>query len=222
MASEHSTDDSRPAPRASGPGSRVWWIVAGVFVVVVIALAALFWPRGNTVPVAGPVSTTSATPTASPSVSVPSGTPTAPAAPQPGEPAPPAEAPPIGFDEPAEPVPGVIFTLAGLEPVEGEAEGPGEVAGPAIRFRLAVQNNTAADVSLATTVVNVYGGPDAIPAQDLRGPGGVPLPASIAPGQSVEAVLVFTLPLDQRDVVRIAVDYAVGVPIVVFEGAAPR
>ena len=145
-----------------------------------------------------------------------------PAAETPVEPAPLPELPAVPLTEEVAPVPGVVVSIDSLEAVEGEAQGPGEVGGPALRFTLTMRNDGDAPVSLESTVVNVYSGPDQAPAVDLRGPGGIPLPAEVAAGATVTGVFIFMVPTEHRDQVRIGVDYTVGIPIVVFEGAGPR
>jgi hypothetical protein len=132
------------------------------------------------------------------------------------------ELPPVPFTEQVAPVPGVVVSIGDLEAVTGEAQGPGEVGGPALRFTLTLRNDGDAALSLESTVVTVYSGPEQTPALELREPGGVPLPAEIAPGATATGVFVFTVPPEQRGQVKIGIDYTVGVPIVVFEGAAPR
>lgn len=195
------------------------WIAIGAAVVVAVIIAFVSWPRDATGGSAeSGESAESARPTAS-ATSYPQPTPTAPAS---GEPTPPPQAPPVGFDEPAEVIPGVTFSIADLEAIEGEAEGRGQVAGPAIRFRVDIVNATSEPVQLGTTVVNVFMGAAQDPAQDLSGPGVEPFPAEVAPGGAASGVFVFNVPPERRDQVTISVDFAVGVPIVVFEGSAPR
>ncbi|MCU1447386.1 hypothetical protein [Cryobacterium sp.] len=145
-----------------------------------------------------------------------------PAAVTPVEVAPLPELPAVPLTDEVAPVPGVVVSIDALEAVEGEAQGPGEVGGPALRFTLTMRNDGDAPVSLASTVVTVYYGQDQAPAVDLRGPGGVPLPDEVAGGATVTGVFIFTVPPEERDQVKIGVDYTVGVPIVVFEGAGPR
>jgi hypothetical protein len=140
----------------------------------------------------------------------------------PVEAAPLPELPSVPLTEDVAPVPGLVVSIDNLEAVTGEADGPGEVAGPALRFTLVLRNDGDAPVSLESTVVTAYSGPEQTPALDLRGPGGVPLPSEIAAGATVTGVFIFTVPVEDRDQVKIGVDYTVGVPIVVFEGAAPR
>jgi hypothetical protein len=168
-------------------------------------------PEGATTP---PADGETAPPAAAPDPSAPPA--------DPGQPAPPPAPDPVTLTEPAAPVPGVTFAVSGLEAVEGAANGPGEVAGPALRFTLSIRNDTPEAVSLASTVVNLFAGPDQAPATDVGEPGGVPLPETVAPGQSAMGVFVFTVPVESRDQVRISVDYSVDAPVVLFEGAAPR
>lgn len=128
----------------------------------------------------------------------------------------------VELDAAAEPVRGLIARVNKLEAVQGQAGAKGEVAGPAVRFEITLENKTSAGVSLASTVVNVDFGPSHAPASPLAEPGGMPLPDTLAPGRSATGRYVFTVPADERDAVRILLDYSVGVPIVVFEGSAPR
>lgn len=224
----------------TGATPRRWrWIgIGGVTGIAVLLLAATVWlSQGGGSSVAGatgasspqdPTGATSATPD-------PSGTPIETPAAEPTEPAstgmpapeatdvaaPLAELPPVPLTEQVAPVPGVVFGIDGLEAVEGIAQGPGEVGGPAVRFTLTVRNDTDAPVSLVATVVNLYAGSDQLPMVDLREPGAVPLPEDVAAGGTVTGVFVFAVPVEERDQVKVGVDYTVGVPIVVFEGQAP-
>ena len=180
-------------------------------------------PQATSAPVAtspAPRATTVPTTTA-PSPTTDATEPAAPSATPPGDAAAPVEQPPVSLTESATVIPQVVFTLGALEAVDGVAQGPGEVAGPALRFTLTVRNDTAASVSLASTVVNLFAGADQIPSMDLAEPGGVPLPDEVKPGQSATGTFVFAVPRDARNPVKISVDYSVGVPVVVFQGPAP-
>ncbi|KQX08049.1 MULTISPECIES: hypothetical protein [unclassified Leifsonia] len=125
----------------------------------------------------------------------------------------------VPIESTAQPAPGVAVSVSGFEAVEGEAELAGDVAGPAVRFTVTVSNTTAAAVSLAGALVNVYYGPEQTPADSLPEPGGVPLPAEVAAGGTAEGVLIFTIPEDQRDDVLITFDYQVGTPVTAFQGS---
>lgn len=222
---------------ASKKATRLSWIIgaaaiAVVVTVLVVANVAATQNTGSNGPVAktgtsSPHPSSSGTPSSgSTSAPEPSPAPEATGAPDAkksdGEPAPPAALSPIALTAPAAPVPGMVFSLGRLEAVEGKAQGPGEVGGPSLRFSLNVRNDTTSAFSLASTVVNAYYGANQSPATDLREPGGVPLPDSVAPGQTATGVLIFAVPTSKRDDVQITVDYAVGSPVVVFEGSAPR
>lgn len=128
---------------------------------------------------------------------------------------------PAALDQPVEVVPQVTVSLSDFESVEGESAVPGEIAGPAVRVHLTVKNATETAVDLSQVVVNAYYGPDRTPALPLTEPGGSTLPATVAAGGSADAVLLFTIPVDQRDAVTITVDYLAGVPAAVFSGPVP-
>lgn len=197
-------------------------VIAAIVILVVVATGA---PRQDDASSPGSTSSASPSPGTSPTdeaTADPTTPPDASAPPaEPGQPVqPPAQE--VGLTEPAAPVPGVTFSISGLEAVDGVANGPGEVAGPALRFTLSVRNDTAEAVSLVATVVNLFAGADRAPAAELGEPGGVPLPETVAPGETATGVFVFNVPADLRDQVQISVDYSVDAPIVLFEGAAPR
>ena len=241
MAVHHPADTG---PDNAGRMRRLWWL-AGVGLLalfVVILLVANFWAsqRADSADFAATQSVTSPSPTPtqspdpSPSPS-PSPGPTETAPPVPiildpnagvgvpsSEVAPPQVQEPVPLTDPAAAVPGVVFSISELEAVEGVARGPGEIAGPSLRFAVSVRNDTTATVSLTSTVVNFFFGAAQSPATELAAPGGVPFPDEVAVGATAQGVFVFTVPADERDAVQIAVDYSAGVPIVLFEGVAPR
>lgn len=218
---------------------RVWWSVASAVLAVVVIVLVVAGvaasnrtasdaagsnesstpsprPTAASTPMPSDVSSISPTATAPPTVSAPSPTEAA------EEPAPPAAQAPVPLTESAAAVPGVVFGVGALEAVDGVARGPGEVGGPSLRFTVTVRNDTPDTVPLTSTVVNLFFGAEQSPATELTASGGAPFPASVAPGATQQGVFVFAVPSDLRDQVRIAVDYSVGVPIVLFEGAAPR
>jgi hypothetical protein len=115
----------------------------------------------------------------------------------------------------------VVVRVTALEAVEGTAQGPGEVGGPALRATVQIENRTAETLPLISTVVNLTFGPDNTPAIGLSGPGAASFPQEVAAGQTATGVFVFNVPVDQRDLVRVWVDYRLEVPVVVFEGPGP-
>jgi hypothetical protein len=156
----------------------------------------------------------SATPTGTASaMPAPSGTPSV-------DPSVPAA--PVPITQPASISPGLTAAITKFEAVQGEAKTPGEVSGPSVRVTVTITNSTTAKASLATTVVTAYYGDSHTPALELSAPGGSPMPAEVAAGQSATGVYIFTIPVDQRGKARIMVDYSVAVQPLVFDGAIPR
>lgn len=109
-----------------------------------------------------------------------------------------------------------------MEAVQGTATGPGEIAGPSVRFTVVIRNTTGKSFDLSNTVVNAYSGADSAPAIQLQGPGGKSFPSSVASGGSATGVFVFNIPESDRNRVEITVDTSVLNPVVAFKGSAPR
>ena len=127
-------------------------------------------------------------------------------------------APPVDLEDPAE-IGEITARLARIEAIEGEAEGPGEIAGPALRVTVELTNGSAAAAALTGVVVNLYHGPDAAPAELLAGSGSAWFEGALAPGATVTGVYVFTVPLDDRDPIQVTVFVTPDEPTVLFEGA---
>lgn len=202
-------------------------VIAAIIILVVVANGAGrpddASPRAASTSSASPAPTGGATGTSTPA-GEPSTPPdaSAPPAGAPGEPAPPPAQAPVALTEPAAPVPGVTFSIGALEAVDGVANGPGEVAGPALRFPVTVRNDTGEAISLTSTVVNLFAGEELSPAVEVGEPGGQPLPETVAAGASATGVFVFSVATELRDQVQISVDYSADAPVVLFEGQAPR
>lgn len=194
-----------------------WILGAGVVVVAMLVVAATFggWFGGGS-PEARPSTPTATAPSVVPSAELPTPTPgateTVPA-PTPTE---------VPLDQPVDPVPGVTVSIASLEAVEGEPRGPGEVAGPALRVGVAIQNSTGEALDLRGAVVNLYYGVDQSPAATVNGPGGAPFPGTVASGESAVSTTIFTVPLAGRGDVRITLDLSASMPTTVFVGQAPK
>ncbi|WP_229996220.1 hypothetical protein, partial [Arthrobacter sp. Bi26] len=116
---------------------------------------------------------------------------------------------------------GVSATITDMTAVQGVATGIGEVAGPAVRFKISVVNSTAAPLALDRALVDVSYGKDDAPASQLSGPDPAPFPASVAPGATGVAVFIFAVPLDARDTVTIHFNLEAETPIATFAGRAP-
>jgi hypothetical protein len=180
------------------PAWWLWLLLGGALVVItlIVVLVAIQLPSGGS---AGDSPDPTDTPTPG-SSSTPTGDPT---------PVPQATPSPIPIDEPGTIEPGVTASIDTIEAVQGEARGPGEVSGPAIRFRVSIKNST------------VDYGADRTPALQLYEPGASTLPSSAEAGATASAVYIFTVPVDQRGLVHVTVDYAVGIPPLEFIGPVP-
>jgi hypothetical protein len=129
------------------------------------------------------------------------------------------EAPPVGLDASPVVVPGVTLRVKGITSIDGVASLAGEVSGPAVRAELELTNASGAPVDLGTTVVAVAYGAERVPANTLA-TGTSSFVGTVDTGSSATGVYVFAVPSDDQASLRLTVDYAVGVPVVVFEGSA--
>ncbi|GHH72530.1 hypothetical protein [Promicromonospora soli] len=126
---------------------------------------------------------------------------------------------PAPFGAVATPEPGVTVTVPSVEEVTGEANVPGEVGGPALRFTVELTNGTGEVLDLRTVVVNAYYGPDRTPATPLLKPGGRAFESEVGADDAARGVFVFSVPPESQDRVELEIDPGVGAAIVVFTGA---
>lgn len=116
---------------------------------------------------------------------------------------------------------GVDIRVTAMEAVDGEAQGIGEVAGPAVRFTVSVTNNNDSPLDLSNAVMTVESGADNAPCTPLSGPDAVALPSAVDPGQSATGSYVFLVPVTSRDLVTVYLSYSVDAPVAAFKGAVP-
>ena len=116
---------------------------------------------------------------------------------------------------------GVSATITEMQAVKGEAKGIGEIAGPAVRFKVTVTNSTAQAISLESAVVDLTFGRDEEPAGSLSGPDAAAFPSSVAPGDTGTGVFVFAVPLEARDHVTIHFNLEAETPVATFAGKVP-
>lgn len=127
---------------------------------------------------------------------------------------------PIDLDDTGDFGTGLTMEVLLIEPVDGEATGRFEVAGPALQIHLQAINDTDDLIPLARTQVDVSYGEDRTPGLALSGPDVIPFPTTLAAGERARATVVFRVPVDQRDQVQILVNHGTDAPTIVFEGAA--
>ena len=205
---------------ATGRRWRPVLLMAVVFVLLLAGLAAVMWivshPQGPKDASSRSSASSSTTPRPSDGPSTGGTSPT----PNSGTDSPVSpELPPVAPDQEAVGQDGVRVALPLIEPVQGEAVAPGEISGPSIRVTARITNGTRQQVDLGYAVVNAYIGSERAPASTLTKPGGAPFQGVLQPGESADGVYLFLIPEAQRANVTITVDYAPGVPTIVFTGS---
>ena len=113
---------------------------------------------------------------------------------------------------------GVAVRVSKIETVDGEAQGPGEVAGPALRVSIEVENTSGEDVAMDLALTNLYYGKDRTPASTLSGPGANPLPGTLASGDRASGQFVFGVPARARNPLVVEFSLRADAPTILFEG----
>lgn len=113
---------------------------------------------------------------------------------------------------------GVTVTVSRVESVQGEAQGPGQVAGPAVRLTIVIRDATARALPLDAVTVDLRDAAD-VSAPPLSGPGRRPFTGSAPAGGSATGVYVFGLATNARADVTVRLTYDGSAPTVVFRGA---
>ena len=106
--------------------------------------------------------------------------------------------------------------MTGTRSVQGKAELPGEIGGPAVAVDLSV--TAARRASMNQAVVNLYYGATKTPAVPLTA-GTKELTGSAGSGSVKRGTYVFADPRGQRGRVVITCDLTTKQPVVVFRGA---
>ena len=223
-----------PGNRFAGTRRRVWLGAAVAVVVVVLTVVSLLLSGGDDdrTPSAAAGGTTASTTTAPPVAAAPTAPTPAPTpettpetTPEPTGPTgdvddPPPSRPAVALDAAAEVGDGVSASLVSLDAIEGTATGPGNIAGPALRITVRIENGTDEPVSLGGVVVDLASGRDLVPASPLDDPSAAPFAGTVAPGEHADGVYVFTIPEEDRGSVTVSVGYQAGAPLMVFTGSA--
>lgn len=113
---------------------------------------------------------------------------------------------------------GVAVRVSRIETVDGEAQGPGEVAGPALRVSIEVENTSGENVAMDLALANLYYGKDRTPASILSGPGARPLPGTLDTGDQASGRFVFGVPARGRNPLVVEFSLRADRPTVLFEG----
>jgi len=125
--------------------------------------------------------------------------------------------PAVALDQPAE-VSGVSVRLSAIEGIQGVAEGPGNVNGPAVRVTVVLTNGSATELDLDGVSVNLTHGDDLTPGSPLEDASQDLFSGSLAPGGESTGVYVFSVPAGDRERVDVSVGVAPGASYAVFSG----
>lgn len=129
------------------------------------------------------------------------------------------ELPPVALDAAADFGTGVAARIVGLEAVQAEARGVGEISGPGVVVTVEL-TAVSAPADLGDVVVNLYG-PSGAAAPVVTGdPHHRPFEGSLAVGASARAAYVLR-PAEPDAPARITVAYSGAVPAATFEGPLP-
>lgn len=131
---------------------------------------------------------------------------------------PPSQAP-VGLADTGTAGDGVTGEITDIAAIDAEVTGPGNISGPALRVSVQLTNGSATAIPLDSVTVTMTYGQDAAPASPLDDPSVIVFGGSLAPGASADAVYVFSVPTDSRNVVSVQVSHGVGAPYMVFTGS---
>lgn len=212
------TDENVP----SAPRNRRRRLLA-VVAVLAVALAVVLWlVSGHDGAAAPGVPAAASTSSGAPSSVVPSSA--APSSGANGAELPADQLPPslaaVSLDATARVDDGIAARLEDLEAINGKGVGPGNVAGPALRVTVRIENRSREAVGLDGVAVHLTSGEDRVPAPRVNDPSSAPFAGTLEAGDTAEGVYVFTLPEADRDLVSVSVGYQPGAPFMVFTGSA--
>jgi hypothetical protein len=113
----------------------------------------------------------------------------------------------------------VTAKISEVKPINATAQGPGEIAGPAVAVSITLDNGSSKSINLTNVVMNL---------QDKAGTPSVPMSASpakpfsgnLAAGAKATAVYVFALPKNHVNPVTVSFSYTTEAPVVLFVGQA--
>jgi hypothetical protein len=202
-------------------------VLASVAALVTIALLGGIWIVSSSSDKAagdGATPTVAASPSASvnaePSATIPPPSPGTPSATGSGDTVrvrPVKTKEPVPLNKTADFDTGLTVKISDIDSVKGVAKVPGEIAGPALKINVVADNTSNEAIDLRSVVVFVTYSKKHTPAIKLS-KGTRPLEGRLPPETQRGGTYVFSVPRDDRDVVRIEVSYSGKAPTVSFEG----
>jgi hypothetical protein len=114
---------------------------------------------------------------------------------------------------------GVVVTLSSIKAITVAAEGPGEVAGPALAVTVHVVNGTDKPVDLSSTFVTLLNASGNVGSPTPASPA-APFSGIVQPKAAADGVYVFNIATTERNPVNVYVTYSAGAPTAHFVGNA--
>lgn len=114
----------------------------------------------------------------------------------------------------------VTAKIVSIKAITGSANGPGEIAGPALAVTLRVDNGSAKSIDLVGVGV-ILTDSAGNPTSTLVGSPSSPFSGTLAAGGNATGTYVFTIASDKRRPITLALSYSTEAPTVVFSGNAP-
>lgn len=124
---------------------------------------------------------------------------------------------PVSLNKSAQVADGITVRIERTKSIKAKATLPGEVAGPAIRFDLVIENETTKPIDLVAVVVECTDETGA-PVNRISSDPAEPFEGVLEPGQSAKGRYVFVIDEKQRDKISLAVTVTGDLPAVRFEG----
>ena len=113
---------------------------------------------------------------------------------------------PVPVGQPGEFGNGLVATVIKVDPIQVEANGPGEIAGAGVGVTVELRNGTPDPVDLGGVVVNAYYR-DGIPADGSDSAPAAAAAGLLASGQTRQGVYVFRIPSEAVNSLVVEVNY---------------
>lgn len=113
----------------------------------------------------------------------------------------------------------IAARLTSVKGINAKANGPGEIAGPAVELTIRITNDAAKTIDLGNAVVNLTDS-EQKPGLPIAGSPAKPFTGTLAAGHSAIGTYVFTVPTNHRAPVSVTVSYTATAPVVLFVGNA--
>jgi hypothetical protein len=113
----------------------------------------------------------------------------------------------------------VTAVVTAAKSINATAQGPGEIAGPAVAISLTIKNTSGGAIDLSSVIVNLQD-KAGTPSNPMSASPAKPVSGKLASGATASGVYVFSLPRSHLNPVTISVSYTTEAPVVLFVGDA--